>query len=243
LLIGLGAGWLLFGRASGPAMDAKQQRAWSKFEASGKYDAGSIRMLGEQYGITAWYATQDGAKTECIMLTPSKQVSIGCLPADRDKNGGPGIRLPLSTQVEFGDDDGTVVSGVILSDVNGAPTAMLQKWGMSTQESEWTDAYQDDELVIAKSIVNEAGIEGSSLQIIGYNGDTPIWLSIDQAYCLYAADLGGIIQQTCDPDPANVVLTLPNVSYGVRETSQGAQLTTLAVHGSTVDGAADQKTE
>ncbi|UJP08857.1 hypothetical protein L2X99_10145 [Microbacterium sp. KUDC0406] len=242
LLIGLGTGWLLFGRDTGPVLDAKQQQTWADFEASGKYDAGSIRMLGEQYGITAWYATQDDAKTECVMLTPSKQTSIGCLPTDRHaEENEHGQQMPLSTQVDFDDDEGTVVGGVVVRDVRGAPTAVLSRWDQS-QTWDWTQMYVGDELQIAKNIVAETGIDGTSMQIAGYDGGTPIWMSQGEETCLYVADLGGITQQSCEPDSGDVVIELPNATYGLLDTNQGTRLTTMVGHEAPATGDAAGQT-
>jgi len=233
LLVGLGAGWLLFGRDTGPAMDAKQRSAWTEFEASGKYDAGSIRMLGEQYGITAWYATQEDGSTECLMLTPSKQVSIGCLPTNREEQGQ-GYSMPLSTQVRFGDDEGTTVNGYVVRDVRGTPTVVMQKW--ESQASNWADMFSGDERDIAELIVDETGVPGDFLQIVGYDGDTPIWLTQNVETCLYAADLGGISQQSCSADTTEVTISLPNATYGLRDTNMGPRLTTTFSHDSLVTG-------
>ncbi|MFE6995672.1 hypothetical protein ACFVAE_06915 [Microbacterium sp. NPDC057659] len=233
LLIGLGAGWLLFGRDSGPAMDAKQQEAWSDFEASGKYDAGSIRMLGERYGITAWYATQQNAKTECIMLTPTKDGSIACQPTERPK-GEEEQQSPLSAQIDLGDDRGTGVSGVVLRDVRGVPTVIMQKWD-NTNTYDWTQMYDGDELAIAKVIVAKSGIQGEFLQIAGYDGTSPIWMTQENETCLYVADLGGITQKSCAPDTADVLLERPNAVFGLIDTTQGTRLTTL--HGKGVKAA------
>ncbi|MFE6735687.1 hypothetical protein [Microbacterium sp. NPDC057650] len=233
LLIGLGAGWMLFGRDAGPSMDAEQQKAWTEFEASGKYDAGSIRMLGEQYGITAWYATQKKASTECLMLTPTKGVSIACQPLERGDGEQEGLPIPLSTQVDLEDDKGTVVNAAVVRDVRGVQTAILQQW--RNEPTQWLDMFQGDERTLAELIIDRTGKDGF-LEIIGYDGETPIWLAQDGETCLYVANLGGIVQQSCDVDASNVVIEMPNATYGLSETNHGTALITLAGHEAPVLG-------
>ncbi|UJP08856.1 hypothetical protein L2X99_10140 [Microbacterium sp. KUDC0406] len=229
LLIGLGAGWLLFGRGTGPAMDAEQQEAWAQLEASGDYDAGSIRMLGEKYGITAWYATQGETKLECLLLTPDTDNTISCAPAPDPKNtdddqDGWG---QLSAQTRLRDEQGSIVQAIVARDIQGDLTVIMNKWGMTFGDDDWTANFTGTELDIAKTIV-AAGYEGNYLRIVGYDGETPIWYE-DSANCLLVADTTHLIAKGCDiqADIPGTRLTMPGVTYELRNTPNGQFLTVI----------------
>ncbi|MFE6995671.1 hypothetical protein ACFVAE_06910 [Microbacterium sp. NPDC057659] len=228
LLIGVGAGWLLFGRDAGPAMSAAQQKAWAEFEASGKYDEGSIRMVGERYGITAWYATKKELALECIMLTPAPTATVGCAPPPDPKKDEEGYWGQLSVQLELDKPKGTMVQAAIVRDTRGEPVAVLDRWDPGPQDS-WTNMFQGTELDIAKAIVKETGVDGGALQIIGYDGDTPIWFAQDGNNCVYVADTSKVLLKGCGVDMFGGTTEFggDGVTYSVRGTERGPVLTVI----------------
>ncbi|REJ08003.1 hypothetical protein DY023_01685 [Microbacterium bovistercoris] len=229
LLIGLGAGWLLFGRDSGPPMDAEQREAWTALEASGDYDAGSIRMLGEKYGFTAWYATKSGLKLECLVLTPASNAVSCAPPPDPSKEDEAGYWGQLSVQVPVEEAEGSIVQAYVVRDSHDRPVAIIDKWE-NTGPDDWTAMFQGTELDIAKVIVEQKGVDGASLQVVGYDGDTPIWLTQSEKACLYLADTTTVITEMCDLDltpGTKMRFEQPGVAYDVRATEHGLVVTVI----------------
>ncbi|MFE6735689.1 hypothetical protein [Microbacterium sp. NPDC057650] len=239
LLIGLGAGWLLFGRDSGPAMTAAQQKAWAEFEASGKYDQGSIRVVGERYGITAWYATKNDLHLECIMLTPLPDDVAGCATPPDPKNEDQSFLGELSVNAPLDKPEGATVQAYLVRDTAGEYVAIIDRWVDAAQD--WTTMFQGSELDIAKVIVKETGTDGNFLQIVGYDGDTPIWLSQGEKTCLYVADTEKVTTNVCDIDlntGEKVLVEHPGAVYSVRMTNHGPVVTVIRNQGSGSDGPA-----
>lgn len=60
LLIGVAAGWALFGaRGAESALTAGQQERRLELQAEGKYDDGSVRLVTDDDDAVVWYATRD----------------------------------------------------------------------------------------------------------------------------------------------------------------------------------------
>jgi hypothetical protein len=230
LLIGLGAGWLLFGHDGAPAMTAAQQKAWTEFEASGKYDAGSIRMVGEKYGVTAWYATKKDLDLECIMLTPAPTDTVGCAATPDSKKDDEGYWGQLSVQLELDKPKGAMVQAAIVRDTRGEPVAVLDRWNPGP-EADWTNMFHGPELDIAKVIVKETGADGNYLRIIGYDDDTPIWLDQGPESCIYIADLKSVTTKECGLDFTTVGamtrIETPGTAYVMRVTDNGPVVTVV----------------
>ncbi|MGG1909985.1 hypothetical protein AB1285_23900 [Microbacterium sp. NRRL B-14842] len=70
LLLGVGVGWLAFGRSGGTAvsLSAEQQGWQSDLVASGRFDPGSVRALATEDDAVIWVATQNGGASICLVL-------------------------------------------------------------------------------------------------------------------------------------------------------------------------------
>ncbi|MFC4139861.1 MULTISPECIES: hypothetical protein [unclassified Microbacterium] len=229
LLIGLGAGWLLFGRDGGPAMTAEQRAAWTDFEASGTYDPGSVRMVGEKYGVTAWYATKSDLHLECIMLTPLPEDAVSCATPPDPKADEQAYWGQLAVSGQLDESGNTTVQAYIVRDTEGGQVAIIDKWENSGPD--WTTMFQGTELDIAKVIVKETGAEGEFLQVVGYDGDVPIWIDQGVNSCLYVADLESVTTKLCGLDltteGATARVEEPGTAYVVRVTNHGPVVTVI----------------
>ncbi|MFC5434035.1 hypothetical protein [Microbacterium suwonense] len=225
VLVGLGAGWLLFSRdMSVVAMTAAQQDAWAQLEASGDYDAGSIHLVGHKYGADIWMATRGEVHLECLVLTRADaEPTTGCRSDQQDDEDA---QLQVNSTYQ---DDGTEYAmwASIAEDIAGNQVAIVQRMDMS-QGWDWHSMYSDVELEIV-DILEAAGFRGDTLNIVGYDGETPVWVGAQGQICVMIVQDGSVAQQCGDiatDSDQPLVLTVGDTAYSVSLSSnRGFSLT------------------
>ncbi len=231
VLLGFGGGWLAFARGDGaPAMSEKQQEVWTRIEASGTYDPGSVQLVGDKYGVSVWEATKNGSTTDCLILTRGDDEKTGCvLPeqADSAYYYGP------QTGLEYRDgDDAYMLWATFVEDVSGERRVVVQR--QSTSETwDWRSQYDEAELTTAEMLV-AAGFDGEFLQIIGYDGEVPVWLYESERTCLLVERAEGGIAEQCgtlmyDSEPT-LELEVPGATYSVHASSTRGYDLTIVRH-------------
>ncbi|UNK70082.1 hypothetical protein [Microbacterium sp. H1-D42] len=239
LLLGFGAGWLAFGRDGGaPAMTGAQRDVWIELQKSDDLDAGSIELVGSKYGVDAWTATKDDGELDCFFLTGGSETggserypTPSCVQSDREGNE---FGLQASASIE-NDDRWETVWASLIEDITGTQVLVMQRQD-DDQEWNWRSQYSGDELPIAE-FLDSKGFRGDMLQLIGYDGDVPIWLHQDAQNCVLVATATEISAQACGGlDSARALdLSVPGATYSVRMTdSRGPLLTVIRTPASVV---------
>lgn len=226
VLIGLGAGWLVFGPgADRTTMTSAQQDVWGELEASGDYDPGSIQVVGAKYGATAWAATQEKAQRTCIILTRKDlDPTAGCRSATGDYEG-----FDLQVNLEYTEKgDRYMLFALLIEDVGGNPVTIIQRQNMTEGGWDWRSQYSEDELAQVE-LLEQTGLDGEWLTLLGYDGAIPIWLYQGDRTCLMVLVHDGEVAQQCGSlttDPQMPLqLAIGDVIYSAVDSSRGPSLT------------------
>ena len=226
LVIGVGAGWALFGRHSEiiPLTDDQQERRLALYE-EGEYDAGTLRAVGQDDDALVWYGTREEGRLVCVVMDVGEESSASC--QDRDDVGPFG----LSTFVMVPDaaDAGTetaVASGIsvnvyMMFSTTGEPMVSIQRW---TPNLTMVNQFQGDERARATELFEQGFSMGLSL--VGYFQDRPVWLgsrfadgddagSFEQCMIVDAPEPRTVCSTTFDLPGAALVAQLDGVDDGV----------------------------
>lgn len=228
VVVGAAGGLLLSMRMTEPAvvMTDEQQRQFTEIAASGDYDPGSVRFAGGKHGASVWSATREDGTRQCIVLRYGKEHSSACeQPSDEDGDQGViGVSIDVQT-----DDGAATITGLLVTTVSGDSAAVVQRHER-VEMSGWQGQYTDEELALIEALQDE-GLEGSSLQIMGYDLDTPVWAAIRSSEtCLAVVDPDAYeVSKNCVPMPMEgIELALPDVTYSLTWSERrGPQLTVI----------------
>ena len=80
---GIGIGGMLFGDRGAPAVElTPEQQEWqNELLATAEYDPGSLRAVGEEEGVVAWYATKKDGELVCVILSDGRNTRPSCTTA------------------------------------------------------------------------------------------------------------------------------------------------------------------
>ena len=227
LLLGFGAGWLVFGRASGPQMSAEQQKTFAEIESSNEYDPGSLQFVGSEQELSVWQARDAEGEQRCIILTAGEQKEQTCIPSTEDLSA-----WSLQGSLSITGPDGTPKAAfwaTILDDVNGNPVAAIQRHDMSDMgQFDWRDNFTGTERAIAE-VIDSQGYDGEMLQVVGYDGETPIWLHDSTMPCVIRADAENLLMAICAEYSSDGVLEVQDngVIYTLKQIENRGPLLTL----------------
>lgn len=166
--VGVGIGWVVFGRPPGPAVAlTAEQRAWQEdVVASDAYDPGSVRALAVEEGVVLWTATQQQGERTCLILGAGASTMPSCDRTEIVQRSGLYGSFTLSS-----DDDGQrQVSAQLLLGPNGEAVVAA-----STGEYSTAIQYANDEESATARRLAEAGFDPGSIWVTGYDGDVPLW--------------------------------------------------------------------
>ncbi len=165
LVIGFGAGWLIFaGGAQAIALDAATAGQQATLNADDRFDAGSVVLVGVDDDLTIWQASGGEGATQCVILTRGDEDAVGCVPIEEFDDTGVNAVL-------FGDEE-QISAGLMLA-LDGRIAAFVQRYEVGGAW-DWRSQYTDDELVVVDRLIAQ-GYDGEMLQLIGYDGETPVW--------------------------------------------------------------------
>lgn len=178
LAVGVGAGWLLFGRApdAGLPLTGEQAERRVQLENEGKFDEGSLRVIGQDEEALAWYGTKNDGKLACVVLDvdvpdAELQSSQSCGVIDEVREHGVGTNLLLGASGASGGPQENLAAQLLFS-LEGEPLAVIQRW--ETDGSDWLDQFEDADRETAERLTAE-GYDPYSIVIAGRVGDLPVW--------------------------------------------------------------------
>lgn len=219
LVIGLGVGWLAFGKpAIAPVeLTAEQQKWQDDLISAGVYDQGSIRALAVEEGAVIWSATRDERERTCLILGTGEMTQPSC---DRtERIGDTGIYGAIT--VRGTDDRQRQVSVQMLLTASGEPAVAVTSYDAESGVSGIT--YANDEETRTAERLAEDGFEANSLWVVGYDGDVPVWTGMkrdSQNQCLIydgsAADSPSVCAdpETMQEQASSLVLTVVDSETG-----------------------------
>lgn len=229
LLLGFGGAWLVLGRDSTPAMTSEQAKAMAEIEKTARFDPGSVVYLGEKYDASVWRATSEGGERICLAIQVGDRDQYQCTPPPDDDTA---FAEPVGVSVSHADDEGDwSYWATLLNDISGREVVIIQRHDMSAAYG-WESQYTDEELRQVRMLEAE-GILPSYLQIIGYDGDVPVFISQDGRTCIHVVDpASNAVVQSCEPSDDGVyTLRVNGATYEVRESSMHGPVLTVVRNG------------
>lgn len=171
LLVGLGAGWLLWNRPAPAIALTTEQQAWqTDLIDDDAYDPGSIRAVQQYEGVVAWLATADEGAQDCVILSDGVNVAPNCVTRAEE----PESPLWGELQSQLDDPAGTTQSttATVIFTAGGDPAVAMQQF---SYVSSVTDQLTSEERE-AYDLLTARGYAGSSLWIAGHFDDVPVWI-------------------------------------------------------------------
>ena len=201
VLLGVGIGWLGFGRAAGGhAMTDAQRATLVQLDSSNEFDPGSIEFVGAKHGVEAWYATKDLDENECLVLVADDKTEaaaedrrVSCQKKEAPEAFGLQANLELLV-----DDERVMVWAVLLDDADGERVTVIQRELLTDDGTyDWRAQYSGLELEIAE-FLDASGHDGNALQLIGWDDKTPVWMTFDGSeVCMLVAEPTALIGEAC----------------------------------------------
>lgn len=230
LAIGLGTGWGIWGwDAHTFALAAAHADQRTEIEASGDFDPGTVVPVAEQHGVVVWRADRSDGDEVCVIVTTASQTQSGC--ARQEDLGNSAWTNAMITVPEGEEKAGQQLSAALIMTPAGELVPVIQVWDQSS--SDWESQYSEAELAQLRRI-EAAGYLGSSLGILGYDGDTVVWSSWGPGFCVIAAADDGLVEACADDAQSEIDLTLAVIvdgvptEYVVRQSEmRGPQLTVI----------------
>lgn len=172
LVVGVGVGWLLFGRSAATpvALSAQQQEWQSALIAGGRYDPGSVRALAVEQGAVISAATKDDGAITCLLVATSASALPTCQRTETVEGSG----LFGAVTVESKDDIRRELNVQMMFTASGEPavSTYTAEYGPGTTNGvTYANAGEAEK---AKRIAAQ-GFEINSLWVIGYDGEVPVW--------------------------------------------------------------------
>ncbi|MGF6823939.1 hypothetical protein M2317_002864 [Microbacterium sp. ZKA21] len=200
LLLGFGVGFAVFGqevlRSVALSLSVGAERA--ELEARGEYDPGSITPLEQVREATIWHVTRDDGDTQCVLVTVEDRRERACTSTDQFDNHGAGLYAGISLPADVESESSGLNVNVVRA-LDGDLDVAVQLWTPGMWE--WRSQYTEDELATLDRIERETGISGESVELIGYDGDRPIWVEyLSTGTCIIAA-LDVTVERACADHP------------------------------------------
>jgi hypothetical protein len=169
--LGAGAGWLLDQQPSRTAiaLDPEQQEWQDAMVAQEDFDAGSVRAAGIEADTVIWVATKQQGEWTCLVIGTGENVNPVCNPTESVESMG----LYAATEVEVDDQLTRQISAQLFLTLDGDPAISSYSYVFAPSDNGTTYA-NEREVEIAEGLAAQ-GYDSGSIQIIGYDGDTPIW--------------------------------------------------------------------
>lgn len=169
--LGAGAGWLLAQQPSGSAiaLDPEQQDWQEAMVAQEDFDVGSVRAAGIEGDAVIWVATKQQGEWTCLVIGTGENVNPVCNPTESVESMG----LYAAAEVEVDDQLTRQISAQLFLTLDGDPAISSYSYIFAPSDNGTTYA-NEREVEIAEGLAAQ-GYDSGSIQLIGYDGDTPIW--------------------------------------------------------------------
>lgn len=172
IVIGLTAGWALFGSSGDAvALTSEQQQRRAELQAEGGFDAGSLRAIGRDEDALVWYATKNEGEHVCLTIDTVDDSATQCHSSE-DVDNSMGAGVSIVPQSGDGDENPEQIWASAVRAMNGELVAVIQRW--DTSPDDWLSQFPVQERERAEELV-EAGFEEYSFSVVGYFKDSPVW--------------------------------------------------------------------
>lgn len=219
LAIGVGVGWIAFGRSTATPIEltAEQQDWQHALISDGLYDSGSVRALAVEEGVVVWTATKNHRERTCLILGTGEITVPTCERTEIVTETGTYGAITVKGD---GDVDRQVGAQMLFT-ASGEPAVAVSVYDYDPGESGITYA-NEEESNIAKRLT-EDGYEAGSLWVVGYDGDVPVWSAVEaetQNHCLiYDGSIDDAPVTCADPETmqeqsSSLVLTVVDSATG-----------------------------
>lgn len=171
MVVGLGAGWALFGRDEGVPLSSDEKQRIADIESAGGYDPGSVEAIGRDDDAIVWFGTKKNGEIECMVLDAAGESSSGCqIVADLQR--GYGLSATVIDSRRSDDGMGEQISATAGHAHDGEMIALIQRWAVGVDD--WMQQFDVKERERAEELL-ERGYEPYSLAVMGYAAGEPIW--------------------------------------------------------------------
>ena len=175
LLLGIGVGWLAFGRGGEAVALGPEQQQWqADLIASGRYDSGSVRPIAVEDDAVIWMATQNGGKSICLVLGSGTSVTPSC--NGREAVQAEGLWGSITTKRDA--EDSREVMAQLLLTADGQPAVAVSVSEYGPDGLGGITYSTEAETATAERLAAE-GFAANSIWIAGYDGDVPVWTASD----------------------------------------------------------------
>lgn len=175
LLVGLAAGWAVFGGLDDePRLTAGQQERRLELQGTEEYDEDSVRLIAEDDDTVVWYATRSEGEIACVVLDvgAASQEQCGRLETVDTMGLSVSLSVPASDPEDPADQYGTTISAVVGYTTAGDPLAWIQEW---SRDASMLDQFAEGERDRAEALLDEGYLPVPT--IVGYFHDEPVWLA------------------------------------------------------------------
>jgi hypothetical protein len=168
-------------------------------------------------GAVIWTATSEASKNTCLILSTGEMTTPSCDRTDRIAESG----IYGAIIVRDADDVRRQVTAQMLMTAAGEPAVSVGSYDYEATESGITYA-NEAESQTAERLADD-GFEPSSLWVVGYDGDVPVWTATQldsQNRCLIYDGSTADAPMTCaDPETmqdqaSSLVLNVTDVATG-----------------------------
>lgn len=172
--LGATAGWALSRPPKNDVDLTPTQAEWEQeLVDGGEYDIGSIRAMAVEDGMVVWAATQSKGLRTCLVLGDAQERVPFCNSTDSVRSQG-------FDAVRTVDADGELkrqVSARIFLTPEGAPAVLMGSFLFAPPDG-FGAAYRDEEEAAVAEELVELGLDRTTVWVVGYDGETPIWTGI-----------------------------------------------------------------
>lgn len=176
LLVGVGAGWALFGqRPETVSLTAEQQERRLELYAEADFDEGSLQAVAEEEDALVWYGTRSGGEQACLVIDIAQASSQACQDADDVDSFGisASVMVPRNagSDAESGVAPGSSVNATMMLSTSGQPMVSIQRW---SSDLAMIGQFQGPERDRAAELVEYGFTAG--LLLVGDFLSEPVWL-------------------------------------------------------------------
>ncbi|MEV4773935.1 hypothetical protein [Microbacterium sp. LWH12-1.2] len=177
LLLGLAAGWAIFGQRSDAIAltDDQVQRRLELYD-KGNYDEGSVRAIARDEEALVWFATRNDGDFACIVLDVGELSTLDCRPVADAAAHGMNLFLTLEESdpdPESGSYESTGIGATLLYSADDEPMVAIQRW---TNSGNWLEQFDESQHPRVEELIAE-GYEVSMLNQAGTFEGRPVWLA------------------------------------------------------------------
>ncbi len=190
LVLGVGIGWLVFGRDPGPAIPvtAEQQIRGEHLAEESKLDPGSIVPMAESSDVLVWMGTRDEGEVTCMIIEDGEHDATSCAPTDSVIDTALHGMLSRDAPSDSPENATQMISASLALVRGDDPIVMIQGgWVMSSGQG-YLDHFTDPEQRATAERLLDQGLDEWSPMLAAYDADTQIWIGTrdqGQEACLF----------------------------------------------------------